>query len=210
MVKHILIAGGGGLGREVCAMIRALPEWTVAGFYDDSIAKGTEIVTQVKCIGSIAELKKINTECCVVVALGDPIAKKRIIQDLSNNPLITFPSLIHPSVVIGDTRTVKIGDGVVVSANVSMTTNIVLEDHVFINLNSTIGHDSIIGRFSSIMPGVNISGDVTIEESVLVGSGAIILNGLTIGSCAVIGAGAVVTKSVQPGSRVIGIPARPY
>jgi acetyltransferase-like isoleucine patch superfamily enzyme len=41
-----------------------------------------------------------------------------------------------------------------------------------------------------------------------VGSGAVILGGVTIGAQAIIGAGAVVTRDVQPGARVAGVPAR--
>lgn len=50
---------------------------------------------------------------------------------------------------------------------------------------------------------------VTLEDDVYVGAGALILPGVIIGRCAIIGAGAVVTRSVQPGSIVAGVPARP-
>ena len=41
-----------------------------------------------------------------------------------------------------------------------------------------------------------------------IGSGAVIMCGVTVGEGAMIGAGAVVTKDVQAGSVVIGVPAR--
>ena len=41
-----------------------------------------------------------------------------------------------------------------------------------------------------------------------IGSGAVIMCGVTIGEKAVIGAGAVVTKDVQAGAVVAGVPAR--
>ena len=40
------------------------------------------------------------------------------------------------------------------------------------------------------------------------GAGAIVLKGVVIGDDAVIGAGAVVTKDVEPGTKVAGVPAR--
>ena len=43
----------------------------------------------------------------------------------------------------------------------------------------------------------------------MVGSGAIVTRGCTIGRGAVIGAGAVVLDDVEPGVRVLGVPARP-
>ena len=52
------------------------------------------------------------------------------------------------------------------------------------------------------------SGDITVCDKVWIGCGAIILPGVTIGKGATIAAGAVVTKDVQPGVTVGGVPAR--
>ena len=41
-----------------------------------------------------------------------------------------------------------------------------------------------------------------------IGSGAVILGGVTIGAGALVGAGAVVTRDVEPGAVVAGVPAR--
>jgi acetyltransferase-like isoleucine patch superfamily enzyme len=45
---------------------------------------------------------------------------------------------------------------------------------------------------------------VVIEDRVWIGSRAIILKGVTLGHDSVVGAGAVVTRSVPPGSVVVG------
>lgn len=49
---------------------------------------------------------------------------------------------------------------------------------------------------------------VAIGRGTYIGAGAIILPGVTIGECAIVGAGAVVTRDVQSGVVVTGIPAR--
>jgi len=49
---------------------------------------------------------------------------------------------------------------------------------------------------------------VVVESRASIGSGAIVLGGVRIGAGALIGAGAVVTKDVEPGAVVAGIPAR--
>jgi len=56
--------------------------------------------------------------------------------------------------------------------------------------------------------GISTSG-ITIEDNVWIGAGAKILDGVTIGEGAIVGANAVVTKSVEPHTRVVGIPAKP-
>jgi acetyltransferase-like isoleucine patch superfamily enzyme len=54
-----------------------------------------------------------------------------------------------------------------------------------------------------------VKSEVTIEDYVWIGVGAMILPGVNLGRGAVVGAGAVVSRSVAPGSIVVGNPARP-
>ncbi|MEO8019658.1 MAG: acyltransferase [Pseudomonadota bacterium] len=49
---------------------------------------------------------------------------------------------------------------------------------------------------------------IVIEDDVWVGAGVQILDGVTIGRGAIVGAGSVVTRSVPPGAKVAGVPAR--
>jgi acetyltransferase-like isoleucine patch superfamily enzyme len=50
---------------------------------------------------------------------------------------------------------------------------------------------------------------IRICDDVWIGAGAKILDGVTIGEGAIVGANAVVNRSVPPGARVGGVPARP-
>jgi serine acetyltransferase len=50
---------------------------------------------------------------------------------------------------------------------------------------------------------------VTVEDGCWLGAGSRILPGVSIGAGATVGAGAVVTKDVEPGSTVVGVPAHP-
>ena len=47
-----------------------------------------------------------------------------------------------------------------------------------------------------------------VERRASIGSGAVILGGVRIGAGALVGAGAVVTRDVNPGETVAGVPAR--
>ncbi len=119
---------------------------------------------------------------------------------------------MHPRVECS--RWVEIGEGAVICAGNILTVNIVLGRHLQINLDCTIGHDVVMGDFTTLAPGVHVSGWVHCGQRVYMGTGAVILNGtedspLTIGDDAVVGAGAVVTRSVPPGVTVVGVPARP-
>jgi UDP-2-acetamido-3-amino-2,3-dideoxy-glucuronate N-acetyltransferase len=49
---------------------------------------------------------------------------------------------------------------------------------------------------------------IEVQDGAAIGSGAVIMGGVTIGPDALVGAGAVVTRDVEAGERVAGVPAR--
>jgi UDP-2-acetamido-3-amino-2,3-dideoxy-glucuronate N-acetyltransferase len=51
--------------------------------------------------------------------------------------------------------------------------------------------------------------ETVVEDGASIGSGAIVLGGVRIGARALVGAGAVVTKDVEAGEIVVGVPAEP-
>jgi serine acetyltransferase len=87
--------------------------------------------------------------------------------------------------------------------------NLVFEPFSMVNLACTIGHETRIGKSCVVNPTVNLSGGVTLEQEVLVGTGAQVLQYIRVGAGATIGAGAVVNKDVLPHETVVGIPAKP-
>ena len=89
-------------------------------------------------------------------------------------------------------------------------------DHGF----TVIGETATIGDNVTIYQCVTLGGTnpangvpgkrhPTIEDDVIIGSGAQILGPVTVGKGATIAANAVVTKDVAPGAVMVGIPAKP-
>jgi sugar O-acyltransferase (sialic acid O-acetyltransferase NeuD family) len=141
--------------------------------------------------------------------VGDPEQRIRIVGRAESLGMAAA-TLVHPRVEAS--RWLEIGPGSILCAGVIATTNIVIGAHVHINLDCTIGHDVVIGDYATLSPGVHVSGNVTIGKRVFIGTGATIINGsatspLSIGDGAVIAAGACVTKPVEPGALVAGVPA---
>lgn len=207
-IRDIAIVGGGGLGKETAVLIHQINQrslsWNVVGFYDDALSVGQKVAGHL-VLGKISDLNSVHYNLQVVVAIGDPIVKRKVIEQLLNANL-HFPTLIHPTSIIG--LNVKVGEGSIVTAGCHVTVDVEIGKHVLLNLNATVGHDVKIGDYTSIMPGVHLSGFVKIGKSALIGTGASVLQNVDIGSQSVVGAGSVVNKSVTENLTVAGVPAR--
>lgn len=208
-MEKIAIVGSGGFAREVLTLIndinRDKPRFEIVGFV--GIDKN-QTIHGYPVIGNDEEVNLTKEPLSLVVALGEPHMKAKIRSKYSN-PLVSFPTLIHPSVLIGDNQSVSFGDGCVVCAGCILTTDIQIKDFVTLNLMCTVGHDTEIENYSSFMPSVNISGEVIIHNGVYVGTGAKIINQLEIGENTIVGAGAVVAKSLPANCIAVGVPAKP-
>lgn len=207
-VSEIFIFGAGGFGREVAWLARECygAKATLAFIVDDSRFLSPPIHDiEVKLL---EELDACHSGL-FVVALGAPRDREAIASKIMRHGY-RAATLIHPSVLRSES--VVFGPGCIICANSVLTCDINVGAHVHINLACTVGHDVEIGDFSTLSPGVNVSGNVKIGERVFVGSNVCIINGsstrpLIIGNDAVIAAGACVTKDVLPGSMVAGVPA---
>ncbi|GAB4218592.1 MAG: acetyltransferase [Rhodoferax sp.] len=77
-----------------------------------------------------------------------------------------------------------------------------------INHGAVVDHECVLGEGVHVAPRATLCGQVTVGDDVFVGAGAVVLPRLTLGVGAMIGAGAVVTRDVEPGTTVVGNPAR--
>ncbi len=208
-MKDMAVYGAGGFGREMALLIQQINQvqdsWNLVGFFDDGRKMGS-MIDQLPVLGGIDELNKYRTPLGLVLGIADPSLRQALVGRIKNLK-VTFPSLVHPTAIMGSEIN-QLGKGCVVQAGVVLTVGIRLSDFVIVQGLTTIGHDAQLHDFTVVMPGCSISGNVKIEQGCTVGTGARILQGLVIGENSVVGAGAVVTKSFPAGSRLIGVPAQ--
>ncbi len=99
---------------------------------------------------------------------------------------------IHPGAVIGRRVFIDHGMGVVIGET------------------AEVGNDVLI-YMGVVLGGTaleNVKRHPTIEDGVIIGSGATVLGPIRIGKGAKVGAGSVVVRSVPPGATVVGVPGR--
>lgn len=205
----IVIYGAGGFAREVAWLAQSL-EYQVACFIDDDESRWHSVLNDIPVLG-LQEARQRFPDAPIVGGIGDPRVRETVMEKALGAGF-TSGTLIHPNVERSDTIT--IGEGAVICAGNILTVNITLGRHVQINLDCTLGHDVILEDYSTLAPGVHISGWVHLGKRVYVGTGAVIINGtqdkpLVVGDDTVVGAAACVTRSLPAGITAVGIPARP-
>lgn len=213
-VEQIAVYGAGGFAREVAWLAESCnvdeDRYQVVCFIDDNPATHGSTINDVPSL-SLEQAKSLFPAAKVAIGVGMPQTRQAIAEKVAAAGL-EFATIIHPGTEMS--RWVEIGEGTVICAGNILTTNIVLGRQVQINLDCTVGHDVIMGDYTTLAPGVHVSGAVHFGQRAYVGTGAVIINGtldhpLIIGDDAVIGAGACVVKSVPPGITVVGVPAKP-
>ena len=209
-LQRVAIIGAGGFAREVLDIFDAINETTprhdVVGYIVESVygEPGT-LVNDKPILGDFDYLEGRERDVSVICGVGAPEIRSRLIRRAAQMGL-RFCNVIHPSVVMS--RWVAVGAGSVIAAGCVLTNQIRLGDHVHINLDCTVGHDAVFEDFSTLAPGVHVSGNVTCEEGSCIGTGVNILPGMRIGAWSIVGAGAMIGSDVPPNSTVVGVPGR--
>lgn len=209
-MNDLVIYGAGGLGRELLEVIEeinaAQPSWHVLGFVDDGLPRGG-MVCGYPLLGGSEFFKSHAWRIGVVLGFADCAAKEAAYEKImAICPNFYFPSIVHPLSYVSPRAT--LADGAVVARYCSVHVGAHVGKCAFINNKCEIGHDSSIGAFASLMPSVNISGNVTVGKRTFMGVQSAVLQGLVIGEDAVVGMGSMVLAGVPDDCTVLGNPAK--
>lgn len=209
MTVRIVIAGAGGLGREVAVYVRDAAEagqdMAVRGFLDDTDADPTVFGLPWPVLSAI-DAYVPQPDDHVLVAVGAPAARRQVADRLAARGA-RFATLVHPLAYVA--RPAGLGRGCIVAPFATVGLNARLGDHCLINTHAGVGHDATLGAYSVVSPHGVVNGFARLGEAVLVGSSAVVTPGRSIGDRAQISAGSVVQSDIPSDATVWGNPARP-
>lgn len=179
-MKEIVIIGAGGIGREVAYFIEEIneisPTWNIIGFIDENIEIHNKDLNGYKVLGGLNALTELNVKPYVVVAIANCTVKKKIVERLEGK--FDFATIIYPTVKVS--KYIEIGKGSIIYPGVILTVNTKIGNHVLLSGNCGIGHDTVIGDYSSVLWGSNFSGYDNVGESCFIGVGTKVIQGINI------------------------------
>ena len=192
------VVGAGGLGRETVDALLA------AGWKTDQLVLVDDRASATELCGVPVRRPDEVTTGSYVVAVGDSGVRRMLSERMQQRGLVP-QAVVHPRATLA--HDVVPAEGCIVLANAFVSTGVRLEPHSQVQYNVTVGHDSVLREYATVLPGANIAGNVTVDQEVTVGSNACVLQGLKVGAATFVGAGAVVTKDQPSGLVVAGVPA---
>lgn len=184
----------------------------VIGLFDDDDGLHGSNFEGLPVLGGREEILRTSVDA-VIVAVGQISAKKAVASWMDANN-VPQTSAIHPSANVPPRS--KIGEGSVVCAGVTLSTNPHLGRYSFLGPAATVSHDTFVGDLCLLSVGSTIGARVDIEDQVFVGAAASVMPTgwggaarLRLGEGSTVGVGAVVISDVEPGDVVVGVPAKP-
>ena len=205
-MKKLYIIGAGSVGGHVALNFHDYSkDFELEGFFDDDPNKIGTSQYGLNVLGPVQDVLALkNVDLVIGIAFSKE--KQNIIQRLSVNQSLNYPSMIHEKAWVS--TGVKIGQGSIIYHGTSINYGCKVGDFVVMNMNCALGHHTEVGNYSSLAPGVNTGGHTTIEEAVDMGIGASTIQDVTIGSDSIIGGQALIHKDIPPDSKAMGVPVR--
>lgn len=211
-MKTYVILGAGGFAREVFWHLRETDREAKNAVFVDDVTERTQIVF--RHIGSYPVVKDWDfrgyqdSMVGFIVGIGDPVGKEIMVKRALAAGLKPAPTVVHPRAQVQGPDC-EIGVGGIITPGCVVTTNVKIGDYVILNLNCTVGHDSVIEDYVTCNPGTHLSGNTHVGKCANLGSGTVVRDKITIAPYVVTGAQACVVSDIdKEGITAVGVPAR--
>jgi sugar O-acyltransferase (sialic acid O-acetyltransferase NeuD family) len=199
----MLIYGGGGHGKAVLEMLRAVRVYRVIGWIDDGLPSGSDILG-LPVLGGAASLREwykrgVRLAANGVGGIGNAAVRIKVFDTLAQEGF-SCPAQVHPTAMIEPSAVLEPGVQVLPHGYVGSSSRVGFGS--LINIGAIVAHDCHLGRVTNLSPGAALAGFVHVGDHTQIGMNATVNLNLTIGAGCLIGNGATVKADVPPGTRV--------
>jgi sugar O-acyltransferase (sialic acid O-acetyltransferase NeuD family) len=202
----LVILGAGGFGRELLSWIEdinsILPRYEAIGFLDD--ASTNQVVAGKPLLGALDQATRMEG-VQFALAIAKPQVKAAVVQRLELAPE-KWAELIHPTARIRE-RTTH-GIGLILGPFSSLSVDVQVGNHLFLNGGAAIGHDSRLGDFCTLSPLAQILGGCMLGNRVSLGTSSVVAPGSILGDDVTLGPLTSTMRRVPDGVTLAAPPGR--
>jgi len=197
-MKEIIIIGSGGHGAELDDYIfynnrkSGNEQYKIIGYLDDNPDNYSSYFFSAPLVGGVKN-HQVRKDIYYIMGIANLAYRQKFVEQYLKNGAEFLP-LVHASAYIS--RSSKIGTGVIVGPNANLGPNVKIDDFSVINSRSSMGHDTIVGKFNFISPNVCFSGFTKVGNGNLFGINSATIPGIQVGHNNKIMAGMVVDRNV--------------
>lgn len=209
-MKHLIIIGARGWGREVYAAALGTKayregEFDIKGFLDSKADALDGLKGDYPSILGAPETYEIQEDDVFFVAMGEPKWRKYYAEMMEQKGA-KFISIISDNAFVNPTATIEEGsfvfDWCVISDNVA------LGKHTMVHAFSTLGHDAKVGDYSSIEAYSFLGGFAEMGQESVMHVRSTLIAHKKIGNNVHVGSSSVVMRNIKDGLHVFGNPAQ--
>jgi sugar O-acyltransferase (sialic acid O-acetyltransferase NeuD family) len=200
-LRELHVAGTGSFALEIVEYARDAG-FSVAGLVE--LVDEQRVGTEIHGLPVVAGRSGAEFDGIVLGLGGNRLSHWATLAEQGWSPV----AVLHPRAHVSQSAVV--GAGAVIGPFSVIGAAAELGPHVLVGRGALVGHHTLIEGGATLNPGANVAGNARVGEGAVIGMGALVSNGIEIGAGAVVAAGSVVLRTVDPETRVQGVPARVF
>lgn len=203
-MKHLIIVGCGSHAAEIVDYIDHINKhekslrYQIKGMIDNTKTHYNHYNYKEEFMGSI-DAHPVEKDICYVMGIGNLSIRTKVLQEFKLKGA-SFTTIIHPSALVS--KTAQIGEGSIISHNVSIGPKAIIGSFNVINSRCTIGHDARVGDNNFLSPQVVLGGFTQIGNNNLLGTNSCLIPEVIVGNNNKIMAGMAVLSRVKDNETV--------
>lgn len=208
MMSRVILIGGGGFARELICWARdsevagGFPK--ITGFIDDNLNALDDFSYGIPCLGQISNFQP-EIDDMFLMGIATPAIKRKIVSTIGL-PVDRYLTLIHPTAIVAFSAV--LGHGVVICPKALISADVKIGNLCAVNAMSSIGHDSVLGDYTTLSAHVDVTGQVLVGQEVFFGTSSATVPRIKIGNKSKIGAGSLIMRNVADEVVMYSSPAK--